>query len=148
MPRLLVIAHVPLASALKAVAAHVFPEAASDVLAIDVQPGQSCEAVDDQLRQALSGLEGQDLLVLADVFGATPCNVARRLAERPATCVVTGVNVPMLWRALSYRNEPLERLCGLALAGATQGVIQLVSTSPQDQASRLPHDHEQHHHQQ
>jgi PTS system ascorbate-specific IIA component len=132
MPRLLVIAHVPLASAFRSVASHVYPEAAGEVIAIDVQPAQSCEAVDDQLREVLAPLEGQEVLVLADVFGATPCNVAQRLAERPNTRVITGANVPMLWRALSYRDEPLERLCALAMAGATQGVIQLAPTRRPD----------------
>ena len=132
MPRLLVIAHTPLASAFKSVASHVYPEAAGDVIAVDVQPALSCEAVDDQLRGVLESLEGQEVLVLADVFGATPCNVAQRLAERPNTRVLAGANVPMLWRALSYRHEPLDRLCVLAMAGATQGVIQLVPNRPRE----------------
>jgi mannose PTS system EIIA component len=131
MTALLIIAHAPLATALRQVAAHVFPDRASVVAALDVTASMTPEQACDQ---ASALLTGGDTLVLTDVFGATPCNVALRLAERQRVRVVTGVNVPMLWRTLCYSDEPLDALVARALAGATQGVMQAHPTRPQQQA--------------
>jgi PTS system mannose-specific IIA component len=134
MARLLVIAHAPLASALREVAAHIFPEQAAAIAVCDVRPEQSVEEAEREASAELARFGDAECLVLTDVFGATPCNVARRLGERAATRVLSGVNVPMLWRALGHVHEPLERLTALAAAGATQGVMQLASSRPQNQA--------------
>jgi PTS system ascorbate-specific IIA component len=58
--------------------------------------------------------------------------------------VVTGVNVPMLWRTLCYRAESLEDLVTRAVAGATQGVMQVAVSKPQNQTIK-PGDHAQVH---
>jgi mannose PTS system EIIA component len=89
-------------------------------------------------------------LILTDVFGATPCNAAQRLADGVHVRVVAGVNVPMLWRTLCYADEPLDALVARAMAGATQGVIQASASRPQQQArSANPEDakDQSHHHQ-
>ena len=88
-------------------------------------------------------------LVLTDLFGATPCNIARQLAEHPGVRVVAGVNVSMLWRALNYRQKPLDEMVALALAGAAQGVMPVGVTRPQNQAQKpASHDSIDRHHQQ
>jgi PTS system ascorbate-specific IIA component len=125
MAGLLLIAHAPLASALQAVALHAFPDGAAPLLALDVGPNISPEEVEAQARVLLQRLESDEVLVLTDVFGATPCNVAQRLGDARQVRVVAGVNVPMLWRALCYAAEPLDALVERALAGASQGVLQL-----------------------
>lgn len=134
MASLLIIAHAPLASALRQVAEHAFPGCAAAVAALDVQPDAAPEAVQVQAAALLALAAGTDTLILTDAFGATPCNVAQRLADGVHVRVVTGVNVPMLWRTLCYANEPLDALVARALAGATQGVMQASPTRPQQQA--------------
>jgi PTS system ascorbate-specific IIA component len=129
----LLIAHAPLASALLAVANHVYSEQERRIVAVDVDPSLSADVVEAQARQALARLDAQEVLILTDVFGATPCNVAQRLADGVAIRVVTGVNVPMLWRSLCYLREPLDALVARAVAGATQGVLQVAHTRPQNQ---------------
>lgn len=149
MTRLLLIAHAPLASALQAVAAHLFPEAAARIAVCDVRDDQSPEAVEAQALACMAAFGDDEVLILTDVFGATPCNVARRLGERAGTRVLAGVNVPMLWRALGHQNEALDRLVTVASAGASQGVMQLASSRPQNQAQKpASHDPDSHHHQQ
>src|SRR5664279_4484327 len=133
MPGLLIIAHAPLASALKSVAEHAFPECAAQLGALDVQPNMPVEAIEAQGRQMLASLPFADVLVFTDVFGATPCNVAQRLADGVHVKVVTGVNVPMLWRTLCYPHESLDAVVARAVAGATQGVIQVATSRPQNQ---------------
>lgn len=138
---LFIIAHAPLASALRTAAMHAYPEAAEAIAVHDVSPGKSAEDDEAAAAAKLDSLGSAATLILTDVFGATPCNIARRLAERPGVRVVTGVNVPMLWRALNYRAKALDDLVALALAGASQGVMQVTISRPQNQAQRPPlHD--------
>jgi PTS system ascorbate-specific IIA component len=137
MPGLLIIAHAPLASSLKAVAEHTFPECSRLLEALDVSPDTPVEEVEVQARELLGRVRNPEALIFTDVFGATPCNVAQRLAssvEASQVKVVAGVNVPMLWRSLCYAEEPLDMLVARAVAGATQGVMQVAITRPQNQA--------------
>ena len=69
------------------------------------------------------------VLVLTDVVGATPCNVAQRLVDDVHSHLLAGVNLPMLLRAWCYRAEPLDALAKRALAGATQGVMRVDGAS-------------------
>lgn len=149
MAELLIIAHAPLASALRAVAAHVYPDAARQLAVLDVDPAWSAEQAEQAARQSLAALSGRQVLILTDVFGATPCNVAQRCADGQSVRVVTGVNVAMLWRALCYAHEPLEALVSRAVAGGGQGVMQLAAQGPQNQPLHsLRHDPTHAHHQQ
>jgi PTS system mannose-specific IIA component len=149
MTGLLIIAHAPLASALRAAAMHAFPEAAASLAVYDVPPGADADTYLAEAAEQLASLGCTETLVLADVFGATPCNIARMLAERPGVRVVAGVNVPMLWRALNYRDKSLDDLVALALAGASQGVMSVAVSRPQNQAQRpVHHDSNERHHQQ
>ena len=149
MNGILIIAHAPLASALRQCVAHVFTDHPEGVAALDVQPNTPPEETLAQARTMLSQLGTSHALVLADVFGATPCNIARHLAERVGVRVVAGVNVPMLWRAINYRNKSLDDMVTLALAGASQGVMQVAVSRPQNQAIKpSPDDSINRHHQQ
>jgi mannose PTS system EIIA component len=140
MNAILIIAHAPLAHALRQCALHVFPDCGSHVAAIDVQPNMPPEetlatariAIDQLMRSgALKGV-----LVLTDIFGATPSNVAQKLVDGVKSRLITGVNLPMLLRSVSYRNEPLEALVSRAVIGGTQGVMQVAITAPQNQPRR------------
>ena len=142
-----IIAHAPLASALRACALHVFPDCGGRVVAIDVPPNEPPE---ETLRicQTQMGLMGTGhCLLLTDVFGATPCNVAQRLADGSQIRLLTGVNLPMLLRAVSYAKEPMDTLVARALSGGTQGVMQVAAAAPQNQSRRV-HDQNHHDHQQ
>ena len=136
MPGLLIIAHEPLASSLKTVAEHAFPDCASVLEAFDVPAGMSVEDIELRARELLARVRNPEALIFTDVFGATPCNVAQRLASTADAAqvkVIAGVNVPMLWRCLCYANEPLDALVARAMAGATQGVMQVAVSRPQNQ---------------
>jgi len=63
------------------------------------------------------------VLVLSDVLGATPCNVAQRLADGERTQLLAGVNLPMLLRAITYRADPLAAMAQRALDGGVRGVV-------------------------
>jgi PTS system ascorbate-specific IIA component len=69
--------------------------------------------------------QGQGVLVMTDIYGATPSNIAGRLLEPGRVEGVAGVNLPMLIRALTYREEPLEKVVEKALSGGTAGVMRM-----------------------
>jgi PTS system ascorbate-specific IIA component len=143
MPGLLIIAHAPLASSLKAVAEHTFPDCGRLLAALDVSPEMPPDEIEARGRELLEKVRSPQALILTDVFGATPCNAALRLAEDGSQVkVIAGVNVPMLWRTLCYADSSLDALVARAIAGATQGVMQVASSRPQNQAAK-PGNHDQ-----
>ena len=136
MNGIFIIAHAPLASALRQCALHVFPDCAAGVVALDVQPNMSPEETLAQARIIFGQLGTPNALVMVDVFGATPCNVAQKLVDGNPSKLLTGVNLPMLLRTVCYLREPLDALVARALAGGTQGVMQVANIAPQNQAKR------------
>lgn len=149
MPGLLIIAHAPLASALKQLAAHTYDNCAGLIEAFDVTATMPLEEIEAHARELLVRVRNPNAIIFTDVYGATPCNVAQRVAAQTdggQVRVITGVNVPMLWRSLCYAGEPFENLVARAVDGARQGVMQVSSTRPQNQ-TRKPMGHDQDHHQ-
>jgi PTS system ascorbate-specific IIA component len=150
MNGILLIAHAPLAHALRQCVLHVFPDCGPHVAAIDVQPNLPPEETLGMARVAMDQLMragASSVLVLTDIFGATPSNVAQKLVDGTRSRLITGVNLPMLLRAVSYRGESLDALVSRAMIGGTQGVMQVAVTAPQNQPRRT-HDDENHHDQQ
>lgn len=141
MTKMLIVAHTPLASALKAVAAHAFPESVASIEALDVPPSWNEQQVAAAARALMAQRPGTDTLVLTDAFGATPGKGSALLADSPGVRVVVGVNVPMVWRSVCYGlDAPLDTLAARALAGATQGVMPIGPQRPQNQPSRPASD--------
>jgi mannose PTS system EIIA component len=151
MNAILIIAHAPLAHALRECALHVFPDCGGHLAAIDVQPNLPPEETLATARISMDQLgrlpQVKGVLVLTDIFGATPSNVAQKLVDGVKSRLITGVNLPMLLRSVSYRNEPLDALVSRAVVGGTQGVMQVAITAPQNQARRN-NDQDKHDHQQ
>ena len=147
MNGIFIIAHAPLASALRQCVLHVFPDNPAGVMSLDVQPNVPPEETLAQARILFKQMGTSHALVMADVFGATPCNVAQKLVDGVNSKLIAGINLPMLLRTVSYRQEPLDALIARALAGGTQGVMQVAITAPQNQAKRK-HDPNDHDHQQ
>ena len=65
---------------------------------------------------------GDGVLVLTDLHGATPSNLARHFCNGSDACVVSGVNLPMLLRVLNYTAQPLQELAETAVCGGKSGV--------------------------
>ena len=141
MASILLVAHAPLASSLQAVARHAFSECGGDVAAVDVLSTTTLEEAEAQIRAALERLPGPEVLILSDVFGATPCNAALNASDGQRSRVLVGVNVSMLWRALCYAHHPLPELVTRAADGGRQGIMQVAPPRRQNQPNRPPsHD--------
>ena len=112
----------------------MLPDAAGALAAVDVRADEAPEAVFAAIGAALDALlpaAGEGALLLADVPGATPCNVAQRILAEDGRRLrlLAGVSLPMLLRALSYRREPLDCMAERALEG---GHIAMLSMSAID----------------
>ena len=148
MTRILLIAHAPLAQALLDCVHHVFPDAGEAVSAVDVDAALSREASLGRIENALGQLGPESALVLTDIFGATPCNLAREAMAGTPHVLLAGVNLPMLLRAVTYRAEPMDVLVERALVGGSQGLMKVALTAPQNQTRRTLDDQARYHHQQ
>ncbi|WP_301101219.1 PTS fructose transporter subunit IIA [Propionivibrio sp.] len=68
---------------------------------------------------------GAGVLIMTDILGATPSNLALKLLEPDLVEGVAGVNLPMLLRALTYRKNGMETLLKKAISGGHDGIINL-----------------------
>jgi len=91
-----------------------------------LEVGWRCDP--DQLRHQANGLlrsldQGEGVLVLTDVYGATPANIASDLEHGRKLARVSGLNLPMLLRVLTYCNDfGLEKLAEAAREGGRNGI--------------------------
>ena len=67
--------------------------------------------------------EGDGVLVLTDLYGATPSNIAHRLLTLPSVKIVTGVNMPMMIRIMNYPGLHIENLAETAIDGGKEGIF-------------------------
>lgn len=131
MAGILIIAHAPLATALRECIAHIYGGCPARIGALDVLPDSDPAEVVAKANSEIERLrEENGALVLTDMFGATPSNIAARLATVPEVRVLAGVNLPMLVRAVCYRATPLDTLVEKALAGASKGVQTIGPCTP------------------
>ena len=69
---------------------------------------------------------GEGVLILTDIYGATPANIAMKLLEPGRVEGLAGVNLPMLLRALTYRDKDMETLLARATTGGRDGVLNML----------------------
>lgn len=68
---------------------------------------------------------GRGVLVMTDIYGATPANIALKLLEPGRVEGIAGVNLPMLLRALTYRDKDMSTLITRAIGGGRDGVLNM-----------------------
>jgi PTS system ascorbate-specific IIA component len=130
MTGIVIVVHAPLGQALLDCASHIMGSingvAVHDIGADEQPEVKTPEVVVDILQ--LGKTEG--VLVLTDLVGATPANIAKRAvleaqAQGVPCAILAGLNTPMLLRALTYRKLPLVETREKALAGGVQGVLRV-----------------------
>ena len=123
-----IIAHMPLATALKDCAVHVYScdkRTADRIHAFDVLPDSDTDAVASVVASALETEKNRDgVLILTDVVGATPSNIAHRMLEYDKTAVLAGANLPMVLTALCHRDENLTDITRLVKEAGMVSIIE------------------------
>jgi PTS system ascorbate-specific IIA component len=123
---ILIVAHGAFGEALIHSASHVLGKRPLLVRQVGVTVHDDPEAILPQARELARQLdEGGGVLVLTDIYGATPGNIALRLLEPGRVEGVSGVNLPMLIRVLTYREQGLAVAVEKALSGGTEGVVHM-----------------------
>ncbi|WP_019939337.1 PTS sugar transporter subunit IIA [Bordetella sp. FB-8] len=132
MTGIVIVVHAPLGEAMSEMARHVLGDSVADSLAVhDILPDDQPE---DRVPQVLADIRRlareNGALVLTDLVGATPANIAKRAIVQAQTegftcCLLAGLNTPMLLRALTYRSLSLAETREKALAGGVQGCLQV-----------------------
>lgn len=144
MVGIVIVAHTPVASAMLGFAEHAFGVMPERVRAVDIPPYEDTKASFDRVLKVAYGVNtGKGVLILTDVMGATPANVASKLeALGPLSgldapvIVLAGLNLPMLMRCISHRGEGIEDLAHKALQGGQNGILRLGSKAPQTTAEK------------
>ena len=126
MVGILIVTHGAFGEALIRSASHVMGERPVKVQHLEVTIQDEPSAVVPRAKELIRDLDGgAGVLVLTDMLGATPSNIATRLLVPGRVEGVSGVSLPMLIRALNYRNEPLAEVVKKALSGGREGVVRL-----------------------
>ena len=125
---ILIVAHGAVGEALIHSASHVLGKRPLRVRQVGITVHDDPEAMLPQAQDLVQQLdEGDGVLVLTDIYGATPGNIALRLLKPGKVEGVAGVNLPMLIRALTYREHGLAAAVEKALSGGTEGVIHMTT---------------------
>jgi PTS system ascorbate-specific IIA component len=137
---ILIIAHGTLAESLIHCASHVLGKRPMRVRQLGVTIHDDPAAILPQAQDLVAHLDdGNGVLILTDIYGATPCNLASKLLQPGRVEGIAGVNLPMLIRALTYRDRPLEQMIAKAISGGCEGVVRM----PKEQAQDQPQDQRQ-----
>ena len=120
----LLITHGRYGEDLLASASHVLGRTLEHTGHLSVSVKDDPEKVFSEALRLLKSLDdGTGVLVMTDMYGATPCNIASRLIEQGNVEAVSGVSLPMLVRSLAYRDAPLTKVRDKAITGGTEGVV-------------------------
>jgi PTS system ascorbate-specific IIA component len=123
---ILIVAHENLGESLIRCATHVLGNPPPHLMHIGIGEQHDSQAILPDAQRLLENLDlGDGVLVLSDIYGATPCNLACQLLVPGRIEGVAGVSLPMLMRALTYRNEPLDTLVQRTVSGGRDGVTRM-----------------------
>ena len=122
---LLLVTHPGIGSAMLHIATRIVGRSPMPVKCLEVPPDAPLEPVLESARSMLKVLNrGAGVLVLTNIFGATPHNIAREVACRPQDAtVLSGLNLPMLVRVFNYPDDDLDTLASKAAEGGSRGIM-------------------------
>jgi PTS system ascorbate-specific IIA component len=125
---ILIVSHGNFGEALMHSASHVLGKRPPQVRQMGVALHDDPDTILPRARELLRQVDtGEGVLVLTDMLGATPSNIATRLLEAGRVEGLAGASLPMLIRALTYRDEPLAAVVEKAMSGGRDGVVHLTS---------------------
>lgn len=121
----LLVTHPGVGSAMLHIASRIVGKTSLPIKCLEVPPDAPLDPVILKARHMLEVLsDGDGVLVLTDIFGATPHNIAKQIAcNRHGTAVLSGLNLPMLVRVFNYPHDNLCTLSEKAAEGGTRGIM-------------------------
>ena len=123
---ILIIAHGTLGESLIHCASHVLNKRPARLKQLGITAQDDPLLLMPQARALVKELDdGSGVLILSDMYGGSPSNIAAKLLVPDRIEGVAGVNLPMLIRALTYRDKPLATLVTKAVSGGCEGVLRI-----------------------
>jgi mannose PTS system EIIA component len=121
---ILIIAHGSLGESLLHCVSHVMGKQPPQLACFGVGTNDDPSDLLPQAQQMVNQLNtGEGVLILSDMYGASPCNLVAKLLSPNVVEGIAGVNMPMLVRVLNYRDKPLKTCVEKALSGGRDGVV-------------------------
>lgn len=121
---ILIIAHGSLGESLMHCACHVMGKTPAQLASLAVSIHDEPDALLPKAQAMIAALNsGDGVLILSDIYGATPCNIVSKLLAPGTVEGVAGINLPMLVRVLNYRQEPINICIDKAISGGREGVV-------------------------
>ena len=119
----LIITHEEIGSALLNAATSTLGELPLPTTVVTVDYTTDPEQLIPRLQRVAQNVEhGQGLLILTDLYGSTPSNIAQALNNNRRIRVISGLNLPMLIRIMNYSTLDVHALADKALSGGRDGV--------------------------
>jgi mannose/fructose-specific phosphotransferase system component IIA len=120
---LVLLTHGNIGQSLLEVAEFILGQPLSDVQTMSFQQSAVKKTGGDDIKRVIDRAnQGQGVLIMADLGGASPCNFATALCGLPDVAVVSGLNLAMLIRTWTYRSKPLRQLVKIATEGAMRDI--------------------------
>lgn len=127
---ILIIAHGGLGESLIHCVSHVLGKQPPQLAHFAVGTNDDPSDLYPQAQQMVNTLNtGSGVLILSDMYGASPCNLVAKLLAPGIIEGVAGVNLPMLVRVLNYRDKPIKTCLEKAISGGRDGVVHFTKTS-------------------
>lgn len=127
---ILLITHNGLGEAMVDCVRHVMGNAPANVRMLAVHADDDPERKESEARELIALLDtGEGVLLLSDLYGSTPCNIARRLYQAGRVEGLSGINLPMLLRAVNYSAKPLAEVVQKALESGRGCMLPINSDS-------------------
>lgn len=120
---ILIVTHGNIGQAILDIATKIIGSVPMPIEAIDIDMNTNSDALLTEVNKAVNKINADDgVLILTDLFGATPSNIAS-LTNLQNAIVVSGINLPMLIRVMNYHSLPLYELSDKAVSGGKDGVL-------------------------
>jgi len=123
---ILIIAHDSLADGLARAVTHVLGARPPQFEILPIAATDDPVSLLPAARELIANLDtGRGVIIFSDIYGASPCNLVGKLLKPGRVEGVAGVNLPMLVRAITYRNRDLDTMVKKAVSGGCEGVLHI-----------------------
>lgn len=120
---LLLVTHKKIATSLIEVASSIVNDTPENFACVEIPMDIPTEAMETVINDNLDQLDQTEgTLILTDMYGGTPSNIAKKFAQQKNTRLISGLNLPMLVKIMNYRNLPLTELSKKTLSGGKQSI--------------------------
>ena len=128
MPGILIITHNQIGHEMLRSAETILSKKLDSVFTIAIPGDLKPDAVGhyaDQVKAAIETLDkGDGVLILTDLYGSTPSNLAHCFAKDNQVIILSGLNLSMLIRIINHAEQPLELLAKIGIVGANKGITE------------------------